>query len=52
MLTGDAAFAVELGAVVRARLTGFTGFLRANGFGVGGTDAVSRTRHGRKNGDS
>jgi uncharacterized protein with von Willebrand factor type A (vWA) domain len=40
MLTGNAALAVELGAVVRARLTGFTGFLRANGFGVGGADAV------------
>ena len=41
MLTSEAAFAMELGAMVRARLTGFSGFLRANGFGVGGTDAVS-----------
>jgi len=50
MLTGDAAFAVELGAVVRARLTGFTGFLRANGFGVGGNDAVSVLDTGEKMG--
>lgn len=28
------------GAVLLARLTGFTGFLRANGFGVGGADSV------------
>ena len=26
---------------LRARLTGFTGFLRANGFGVGGSEALS-----------
>jgi uncharacterized protein len=32
--------AVEPGAVLHARLTGFTGFLRVNGFGVGGADAV------------
>jgi uncharacterized protein with von Willebrand factor type A (vWA) domain len=40
MLTGDGALAVELGALLRARLTGFSGFLRANGFGVGGAEAV------------
>jgi uncharacterized protein with von Willebrand factor type A (vWA) domain len=28
------------GTVLRARLTGFAGFLRANGFGVGGGDAA------------
>lgn len=31
---------VGLGAVLRARLSGFSGFLRANGFGVGGADAL------------
>ncbi len=37
----DAPFpAVDLGAVLRARLTGFAQFLRANGFGVGGADAI------------
>ncbi len=50
MLTGNAAFAVELGAIVRARLTGFTAFLRANGFAVGGTDAVSVLDAGAKMG--
>jgi len=50
MLTGNAALAVELGAVMRARLTGFTGFLRANGFGVGGADAVSVLDTGAKMG--
>jgi uncharacterized protein len=41
MLTGTATrLEVELSMVLRARLTGFTGFLRANGFGVGGDDAV------------
>ena len=50
MLTGSAALAVELSAVVRARLTGFTGFLRANGFGVGGADAVSVLDTGAKMG--
>jgi uncharacterized protein with von Willebrand factor type A (vWA) domain len=29
------------GVALRARLTGFTGFLRANGFGVGASDALS-----------
>ena len=32
--------AVEPGAVLRARLTGFAGFLRANGYGVGGADSI------------
>src|SRR5271169_6299435 len=50
MLTGDAAFAVELGVTLRARVTGFTGFLRANGFGVGGADAVSVLDTGAKMG--
>jgi uncharacterized protein with von Willebrand factor type A (vWA) domain len=40
MLTHASPPAAELGTVLRARLTGFTGFLRANGFGVGGADAV------------
>ena len=33
--------AADPGAVLRARLTGFAGFLHANGFGVGGADSVS-----------
>jgi len=40
MLTRSSLPGVELGTVLRARLAGFTGFLRANGFGVGGADAV------------
>jgi uncharacterized protein with von Willebrand factor type A (vWA) domain len=32
--------AIDPGALLRARLTGFAGFLRANGYGVGGADAV------------
>ncbi len=32
--------AVDPGAVLRARLTGFAGFLHANGYGVGGADSV------------
>jgi uncharacterized protein len=32
--------AADPGAVVRARLTGFAGFLRANGYGVGGADSI------------
>ncbi len=50
MLTDEAAVAVELAEMVRARLTGFTGFLRANGFGIGGTDAVSVLDTGAKMG--
>jgi uncharacterized protein with von Willebrand factor type A (vWA) domain len=30
-----------VGTVLRARLLGFAGFLRANGFGVGGADAIA-----------
>jgi uncharacterized protein len=30
----------ELGADLRARLTGFSGFLRANGYGVGAADSI------------
>ncbi len=40
MLTRAANFAEELGPLLRARLTGFAGFLRVNGFGVGGADAL------------
>ncbi len=40
MLTRTSVLGVELGTVLRARLTGFTGFLRANGFGIGGADAL------------
>jgi uncharacterized protein with von Willebrand factor type A (vWA) domain len=40
MLRVAAAPAPDLGAVLRARLTGFPGFLRANGYGVGGADSV------------
>jgi uncharacterized protein with von Willebrand factor type A (vWA) domain len=32
--------AVDPGAALRARLTGFAGFLRANGYGTGGADSV------------
>jgi len=32
--------AADPGAALRARLTGFAGFLRANGYGVGGADSV------------
>ncbi|HTP98500.1 MAG TPA: VWA domain-containing protein [Casimicrobiaceae bacterium] len=35
-----ASAAADPGALLRARLAGFPGFLRANGFGVGGGDAV------------
>jgi uncharacterized protein len=31
---------MDSGAIVRARLTGFAGFLRANGYGVGGGDSA------------
>lgn len=40
MLIAAASPAVDPGAVLRARLTGFAGFLRANGYGVGGADSV------------
>ncbi|MGQ0579306.1 MAG: vWA domain-containing protein [Betaproteobacteria bacterium] len=40
MLIVAAPPAVDPGAALRARLTGFSGFLRANGFGVGGADSV------------
>ena len=42
------AAAAEPGAAIRARLTGFTGFLRANGFGVGGSDALSVLETGER----
>ena len=35
-----AAPAIDTGAALRARLTGFAGFLRANGYGVGGADSI------------
>ncbi len=41
MLIVAASPAVDPGAALRARLTGFSGFLRANGYGVGGADSVS-----------
>jgi uncharacterized protein with von Willebrand factor type A (vWA) domain len=40
MLTRAPLSGIELGTAVRARLAGFSGFLRAHGFGVGGADAV------------
>jgi uncharacterized protein with von Willebrand factor type A (vWA) domain len=40
MLTATASPSADPGALLQARLTGFAGFLRANGFGVGGADAV------------
>ena len=35
-----ASLAVDPGEALRARLTGFAGFLHANGYGVGGADSV------------
>jgi uncharacterized protein with von Willebrand factor type A (vWA) domain len=40
MLTTAANSSLDLSAVLRTRLVGFGGFLRANGYGVGGADAV------------
>jgi uncharacterized protein with von Willebrand factor type A (vWA) domain len=40
MLIVAAAPAADPAAVLRARLTGFAGFLRANGYGVGGADSI------------
>jgi uncharacterized protein with von Willebrand factor type A (vWA) domain len=40
MLIAAGSPAVDPGAALRARLTGFAGFLHANGFGVGGADSV------------
>jgi uncharacterized protein with von Willebrand factor type A (vWA) domain len=40
MLISPTSPTADPGAVLLARLTGFTGFLRANGFGVGGADSV------------
>jgi uncharacterized protein len=40
MLIVAASPAVDPGAALQARLTGFAGFLRANGYGVGGADSV------------
>jgi uncharacterized protein with von Willebrand factor type A (vWA) domain len=40
MLIAAACPAVDPGVALRSRLTGFSGFLRANGFGVGGADSV------------
>jgi len=40
MLTSAATAAGELGPLLRARLAGFAGFLRANGFNVGGAGAL------------
>ena len=40
MLILAATSSVDSGAVLRARLSGFAGFLRANGYGVGGADSV------------
>jgi uncharacterized protein with von Willebrand factor type A (vWA) domain len=40
MLIVAAAPTVDTGAVLRARLTGFAGFLRANGYSVGGADSI------------
>jgi len=41
MLTAAPAQAFDPAAVLRARLTGFAGFLRANGYAVGAADTVS-----------
>ncbi|MBI3372635.1 MAG: VWA domain-containing protein [Betaproteobacteria bacterium] len=41
MLIVKASSTIDAGATLRGRLTGFAGFLRANGYGVGGADCVS-----------
>ena len=41
MLSAAVSPTVAPGAALRSRLTGFAGFLRANGYGVGGVDSVS-----------
>lgn len=41
---------VHPGAALRARLTGFAGFLRANGYGVGGADAIAVLETGMRSG--
>ena len=40
MLSVAASSAIDPGPALRARLTGFAGFLRANGYGTGGADSV------------
>jgi len=40
MLISTASPAINPRAALRARLTGFAGFLHANGFGVGGADSI------------
>ena len=40
MLIVAAPASVDPGAVLRARLTGFAGFLRANGYGIGAADSI------------
>ncbi|MGZ5573209.1 MAG: vWA domain-containing protein [Usitatibacter sp.] len=40
MLIAAASPAIDPGAALRSRLTGFAGFLRANGYGVGGADSL------------
>ncbi|MGZ3257159.1 MAG: vWA domain-containing protein [Croceibacterium sp.] len=40
MLIATASPAIDPGAALRSRLTGFAGFLRANGYGVGGADSL------------
>ncbi len=41
LIASTAPAALDLGLILRSRLTGFSGFLRANGFGVGGDDAAA-----------
>jgi uncharacterized protein with von Willebrand factor type A (vWA) domain len=50
MLIIPPASAVDPGAVLRARLTGFAGFLRANGYGVGGADSIRVLETGAQTG--
>lgn len=40
MLTGASTLTVDLATALEVRLAGFAGFLRANGYAVGGADAV------------
>jgi uncharacterized protein with von Willebrand factor type A (vWA) domain len=50
MLSVAASPTVDLGTALRSRLTGFAGFLRANGYGVGGADSVGVLEAGARTG--
>jgi len=50
MLIAAASPALDPGTALRARLTGFAGFLRANGYGTSGADSVSVLEIGMRTG--